>query len=59
MPMRQIGKTLADFCRPDRMALIVYDMQVGIVGQIKDCPEIAAQVAFMGDAILSSVDEVI
>ncbi|WEX76317.1 cysteine hydrolase [Sinorhizobium numidicum] len=41
---RHIGKNLADFCRPDRMALIVYDMQVGIVRQVKDGAEIAAKV---------------
>src|SRR5262245_4361662 len=36
----EIPQTLADVCRPDRMALVVYDMQVGIVRQIKDGPEI-------------------
>ncbi len=32
----EIAKTLADVCRPDRMALVVYDMQVGVVRQVKD-----------------------
>jgi nicotinamidase-related amidase len=31
-----IAKTLADVCRPDRMALLIYDMQVGVVRQVKD-----------------------
>lgn len=40
----EIGKTLADFCRPDRMALVVYDMQVGIANQVKNGPAILAEV---------------
>lgn len=39
-----IGKTLADFCRPDRMALVVYDMQAGITNQVKNGPAILAEV---------------
>ena len=39
-----IPQTLADVCDPARMALIVYDMQVGIVKQIKNGDEITAQV---------------
>jgi hypothetical protein len=31
-----IPDTLADVCHPDRIALIVYDMQVGVVGQLAD-----------------------
>jgi nicotinamidase-related amidase len=31
-----IPETLDDVCRPDRLALIVYDMQVGIVRQLPD-----------------------
>jgi biuret amidohydrolase len=31
-----IPDTLADICDPDRMALVVYDMQVGVVGQLAD-----------------------
>ncbi|OOG73541.1 isochorismatase [Sinorhizobium sp. A49] len=41
---RDIGKTLADFCRPERMALVVYDMQVGIANQVKNGPAILAEV---------------
>ena len=40
-----IPRTLADCCRPDRMALVVYDMQVGIVGQVADGKTIEATVA--------------
>ncbi len=32
----QIPDTLADVCQPDRIALIVYDMQVGVVSQLAD-----------------------
>ena len=39
-----IPQTLADVCDPARMALIVYDMQVGIVKQIKNGDEITARV---------------
>ncbi|NRP70509.1 Isochorismatase family protein YecD [Ensifer psoraleae] len=39
-----IGRTLRDFCRPHRMALVVYDMQAGIVQQVKDGAEITAKV---------------
>jgi isochorismate hydrolase len=31
-----IPQTLEDACDPTRMALIIYDMQVGIVRQIPD-----------------------
>src|SRR5256885_14663823 len=40
----EIPTALADLCRPDRMALLVYDMQVGVVRQVKDGPEITARV---------------
>jgi nicotinamidase-related amidase len=36
--------TLEDACDPRRMALIVYDMQVGVVGQIAAGAEVAARV---------------
>jgi len=38
------GKMLRDFCRPDRMALVVYDMQVGILHQLKDGAVITGKV---------------
>jgi hypothetical protein len=37
----QVPRTLEDLCRPERMALIVYDMQIGIF--------------FMGDAIQTNI----
>jgi biuret amidohydrolase len=38
-----IPETLADVCDPDRIALIVYDMQVGVVGQLADGAGITAR----------------
>lgn len=35
--------SLAELCRPDRMAVIVYDMQVGILGQIAEGAAILAR----------------
>ncbi len=40
-----VPRTLEEVCDPRRMALLVYDMQVGIVSQLRDGPEITAQVA--------------
>ena len=31
-----VPSTIADLCRPDRMALLVYDMQVGVLRQVPD-----------------------
>lgn len=39
-----IPQTLEDLCDPRRLALVVYDMQVGIVNQIKNGHEITARV---------------
>jgi biuret amidohydrolase len=39
-----IPTTLHDACDPRRMALLVYDMQVGIRGQIKTGDQIVAQI---------------
>jgi biuret amidohydrolase len=39
-----IPETLADVCDPDRLALVVYDMQVGIVGQLPDSPQVIDRV---------------
>jgi nicotinamidase-related amidase len=46
----QIPQTLADVCDPSSLALIVYDMQVGIVKQIKDGPRITESVRKVLDA---------
>ena len=40
-----VPHTLEEACDPRRMALLVYDMQVGIVSQLRDGPEITARVA--------------
>ena len=39
-----IPQTLDDVCNPSSLALIIYDMQVGIVNQVKDGGEITARV---------------
>jgi biuret amidohydrolase len=39
-----IPQTLEDVCDPTRLALIVYDMQVGIVSQIEKGREITERV---------------
>jgi biuret amidohydrolase len=39
-----IPRTLEEVCHPRRMALLVYDMQVGIVNQLPHGPEITARV---------------
>ena len=36
--------TLQDVCDPRRMALLVYDMQVGICSQIKTAGQIVARI---------------
>jgi biuret amidohydrolase len=46
----RIPDTLADACDPDRMALIVYDMQVGIVSQLTDGPQVTERVMRVLDA---------
>ena len=40
-----IPRTLEEVCHPRHMALLVYDMQVGIVNQLPHGPEITARVA--------------
>ena len=40
----KIPQTLDDVCDPSSLALIVYDMQVGIVKQVKDGAQITAKV---------------
>jgi nicotinamidase-related amidase len=40
----EVPQTLADACRADRLALLVYDMQVGIMGQIEDREGVVARV---------------
>jgi len=45
-----IPRTLEDLCDPTRTALIVYDMQVGIVSQIPDGQSIIERVATVRQA---------
>jgi biuret amidohydrolase len=40
----QIPDRLADVCDPDHLALIVYDMQVGVVSQLADGRQVAERV---------------
>jgi nicotinamidase-related amidase len=39
-----VSRGLAEVCRPDRLALVVYDMQVGIVSQMKGATAILPKV---------------
>lgn len=39
-----IPDNLADVCDPDRLALVVFDMQVGVVGQLADGPQVTDRV---------------
>jgi nicotinamidase-related amidase len=39
-----VPQSLEEICRPDRLALLVYDMQVGILGQIADGDQVVAKV---------------
>jgi biuret amidohydrolase len=40
----RIPDSLADACDPERMALVIYDMQVGVVSQLSDGPEVTKRV---------------
>jgi biuret amidohydrolase len=42
-----IPRTLQEACHPARTAMVVYDMQVGVVGQIADGPEITRRVGHL------------
>jgi nicotinamidase-related amidase len=46
----QIPDRLADVCDPDCMALLVYDMQVGIVSQLADGRQVTERVGRVLDA---------
>lgn len=49
-----IPQSLHDVCDPKRLALIVYDMQVGIVNQIANGPEITTRVRRVLEAARSA-----
>jgi biuret amidohydrolase len=44
----EVPNSLQDVCRPERLALLVYDMQVGILGQIAD-----------GESVIQNVRDVL
>jgi biuret amidohydrolase len=46
----EVPESLEEICRPDRLALLVYDMQVGILGQIADGDRVVAKVKEALDA---------
>jgi len=46
----EIPLTLAEVCHPQRTAILVYDMQVGIVSQIPNGPRVLERVASILDA---------
>jgi nicotinamidase-related amidase len=46
----QIPESLKEVCDPSRLALVVYDMQIGILKQIKNPAEIVGRVAKVLDA---------
>jgi biuret amidohydrolase len=46
----EIPDSLADTCHPERMALLVYDMQVGVVSQLADGPQVTERVGRVLDA---------
>jgi nicotinamidase-related amidase len=45
-----VQQSLQDVCDPSKLALLVYDMQVGIVGQLKGCGPVTARVTQVLDA---------
>jgi nicotinamidase-related amidase len=47
----EIPQNLAETCNPTRTALLVYDMQVGIIGQIRGGPELVARVKELIEAV--------
>jgi biuret amidohydrolase len=40
----QVPERLADVCDPERLALLVYDMQIGVVEQLEDASKVTARV---------------
>ena len=49
-----VPQTLEDVCDPGRLALLVYDMQAGIVSQLKDAGAVTARVARVLEASRSA-----
>ena len=46
----EVPESLEEICRPDRLALLIYDMQVGILGQIAGADRVVAKVKEAVDA---------
>ena len=46
----EIPQTLEEICDPRRLALVVYDMQVGVLGQVERAADITAKVVGVVDA---------
>ena len=46
----EVPESLEEICRPDRLGLLIYDMQVGILGQIADADRVVARVKQALDA---------
>lgn len=46
----RIPASLAEACDPERMALVVYDMQAGVVSQLADGPQVTERVRLVLDA---------
>jgi len=46
----EIPRTLEEVCDPRRLALIIYDMQIGVLRQIRDAETIAKRVVAVLDA---------
>jgi hypothetical protein len=49
-----VQQTLEDICDPSRLALLVYDMQAGIISQLKDSGPVSARVAQVLEAARSA-----
>lgn len=50
----EIPRTLEEVCDPRRLALIVYDMQIGVLSQMKDTDAIVTRVVEVLDAARSA-----
>jgi biuret amidohydrolase len=50
----EIPRTLEDACRPQHLALLVYDMQVGILGQMEDGQAVTRKVREVLEAARAS-----
>jgi biuret amidohydrolase len=50
----EIPRTLQDACDPQRLALLVYDMQIGILQQIDDAETVTERVSTVLDAARAS-----